>query len=137
MRRIDRFVDEVHNLTTRLEEASDDDKPGTKITIGVADLAGILNRMQAIEKQLGTLTTNTTGYDSRFGTGVASSRGRSNLKQSDPNTAQLRLQINSLASQLARTEEQLSEINGTPVRRRGRSNRSTSRWKFWGRSSRI
>jgi hypothetical protein len=51
-------------------------------------------------------------------------------------TSQLRIQITTLAGQLARTQEQLAEIRGTRVRRR-RSRDRPPGWKFWRRSNRY
>ena len=62
-----------------------------------------------------------------------SARGRnrsSGVAPEDGEVAQLRLQVLSLASQLARTEEQLK--GGSQGRRRGRrSSHSPPKWQFW------
>ena len=121
MRWIDRLMEEVDRLTRRLEGVPTGNAPGTEITINVEDLTGILNRLKGIGEQSNTSTINTSRYDSDLDTGSAPSRDRTHLQQVDPTTAQLRIQINNMASQLARAEEQLSKMNEKSDKRRSRS----------------
>ena len=112
IRQIDRLMEEVDRLTRRLEGVPTGSAPGTKITINVEDLTGILNRLKGIGERSDASTKNAYRNDSDLDTGPATSMNRTHLQQGDPATAQLRLQINALASQLARAEAQLSEMNG-------------------------
>ena len=84
---------------------------------------------------------SSTGSGPRVNVGIGNTDGRSNHSSLEGSTeiSQLRVQLVSLAGQLARTEGELGQLKGTgtPHRRRSRSrHNNTPKWKFWARKSR-
>ena len=70
------------------------------------------------------------------GTATASKEDQSLVQQRDMEIDQLRLQVVSLASQLAQSEAQVKRVEGGRLRRRSKSGHRP-KWMFWRRSKHL
>ena len=104
------------------------------------DTSGLLARIEALERmsliaRMDSLENRVAGSPESERPGDSGRPGRDDapLRQYDDEIAQLRFQIATLATQLARAEGQLKQVNGTRPGRRNLSRHSSSKWKFWRR----
>ncbi len=111
--------DAVHNPATNGSSGS----PGAGESSGPTDETAPLT----IASSLGATSTSHAGPDEVGTTSPSELEGQNAI-------AQLRVQLVSLAGQLASTKEELGQLKGTHQRSRSRSRRHrTPKWKFWGR----
>ena len=93
---------------------------------GWPETGTLVERIEALEKGL--------AVSSRDDAGAAGDEG--SFRHRDAEIAQLRLKSASLASQLANANKQLSEIQGTRLRRGSRRPHHRPTWRFWLRWTR-
>ena len=142
LRRYGKAMLRIEELQAQLEAASTNDgprgenakspQPGQERSPEVDQL---LAKVEALEKRLGVSPENEAEAAD-----TSREADSSSVSADEPTgeTAQLRLQLNNLANQLAQTEALLQEAQGKTRsrRRRSRGTRARSKWKFWHRWSR-
>ena len=132
--RIDELEARVAALTQRLQagEASAEDTEESVDERQLPNSTGLLARAEALESQLTSDPEDQTELGSATDHGPAAAEDRDSWHQRDQEIDQLRFHISNLASQLARTEEELRALQGMRVRRRSRSHHRRGRfWNHW------
>ena len=128
MLRVGRLESRMGDAFGPAEEGDLEEVDGAASNAWPPELNGLMGRIEAMEGRLGA-PQGSRHRRSAAGLGRGSARQTSYVPQRDEELGQLRLQLFSLATQLAKTEEQLKSRS---ARRRGRP--STTRhpkWQFW------
>ena len=97
------------------------------------DYRGLLKRIEALERPMGTSTGDDPGRESVGLGDEHQTNDTSPPRKRRDEAAYLRLQIAGLNTKLTQTELELRELKATRSRRRSRSDREPDnpKWKFW------